>query len=80
MPRPPFDWDGRTPRSRRRQVSSIGTGSMSMFATPNEVKVDDIVARLRANESYVAKFQKALPGAPINLDTWCQRSQPSSGR
>jgi cytochrome c peroxidase len=66
--RPPFDWDGRHATLEAQAVSSIGTGSMSMFATPNEVKVDDIVARLRGNERYAAKFGKALPGAPINLD------------
>lgn len=67
--RPPFDWDGRHATLEAQAVSSIGTGSMSMFATPNETKVDDIVARLQGNERYVAKFGKALPGAPINLDT-----------
>jgi cytochrome c peroxidase len=67
--RPPFDWDGRHATLEAQAVSSIGTGTMSMFATPNEVRVDDIVARLRANRRYVAKFQTAMPGAPINLDT-----------
>jgi cytochrome c peroxidase len=66
--RPPFDWDGRHATLEAQAVSSIGTGSMSMFATPTEVKVDDIVARLRSNNRYVAQFAKALPGAPINLD------------
>ncbi len=66
--RPPFDWDGRHATLEAQAVSSIGTGSMSMFATPNEVKVDDIVSRLRSNNRYVAQFAKALPGAPINLD------------
>ena len=66
--RPPFDWDGRHATLEAQAVSSIGTGSMSMFATPNEVRVDDIVARLRGSESYVAKFKNAMPGASINLD------------
>ncbi len=66
--RPPFDWDGRHATLEAQAVSSIGTGSMSMFTTPNEVRVDDIVARLRGIEAYRAKFAKALPGAPINLD------------
>jgi cytochrome c peroxidase len=66
--RPPFDWDGRHATLEAQAVSSIGTGSMSMFATPHEVRVDDIVARLRKNESYVAKFGRAMPGAPVNLD------------
>jgi cytochrome c peroxidase len=67
--RPPFDWDGRHATLEAQAVSSIGTGSMSMFATPHEMRVDDIVARLRANQHYVATFDKAMPGAPINLDT-----------
>jgi cytochrome c peroxidase len=66
--RPPFDWDGRHATLEAQAVSSIGTGSMSMFATPHEVRVDDIVARVRDNEGYVAKFAMAMPGAPINLD------------
>jgi cytochrome c peroxidase len=66
--RPPFDWDGRHATLEAQAVSSIGTGSMSMFATPHEVKVDDILARLRSDESYVRKFAEAMPGAPINLD------------
>jgi len=65
----PFDWDGRHATLEAQAVASIGTGSMSMFATPNEVRVDDIVARLRGSESYAGKFARALPGAPINLDT-----------
>ncbi|HWV43386.1 cytochrome-c peroxidase [Pseudorhodoplanes sp.] len=66
--RPPFDWDGRHATLEAQAVSAIGVGSMSMFATPHEVKVDDIIARVRKNEGYVAKFARALPGAPINLD------------
>jgi cytochrome c peroxidase len=67
--RPPFDWDGRQATLEAQAVSSIGIGSMSMFATPNEVRVDDIVARLQKNERYVTKFAQALPGRPIDLDT-----------
>lgn len=67
--RAPFDWDGRHATLEAQAVSSIGTGSMSMFATPHEVRVDDIVARLRGSEAYIGKFNRALPGAPINLDT-----------
>ncbi|WP_409723746.1 cytochrome-c peroxidase [Pseudorhodoplanes sp.] len=66
--RPPFDWDGQHATLEAQGVASIGTGSMSMFATPNEVKVDDIVARLRSDDRYVSKFATALPGRPINLD------------
>lgn len=66
--RPPFDWDGRHATLEAQAVSAIGTGSMSMFMTGAEVRVDDIIARLRANETYVAKFAEAMPGKPINLD------------
>lgn len=66
--RPPFDWDGRHATLEAQAVSAIGIGSMSMFATPHEVKVDDIIARLRSNGRYVATFARAMPGAPINLD------------
>lgn len=65
---PPFGWDGRNATLEAQAVSSIGTGSMSMFQTKTEVKVEDIVARIRANQSYQAKFREALPTAPINLD------------
>lgn len=67
--RPPFDWDGRAATLEAQAVNAIGIGSMSMFMTGNEVKVEEILARLRGNERYVAKFAKALPGAPINLDS-----------
>ncbi|HWV54531.1 cytochrome-c peroxidase [Pseudorhodoplanes sp.] len=66
--RPPFDWDGRHATLEAQAVSSIGTGSMSMFATPHEMRVDDIVARLRRSDSYAAAFARAMPGQPINLD------------
>lgn len=66
--RPPFDWDGRHATLEAQAVASIGTGSMSMFATKTEVKVDDIIARLRGDDGYVAKFKRAMPGVPINLD------------
>lgn len=66
--RPPFDWDGRHATLEAQAVSSIGTGSMSMFMTGNEVRVDDIIARLRGREDYVAKFARALPGKPVDLD------------
>ncbi len=67
--RPPFDWDGRHATLEAQAVSSIGTGSMSLFATPHEMKVDDIVARLGGSDAYAAKFALALPNAPINLDS-----------
>ena len=66
---PPFGWDGRNATLEAQAVSSIGTGSMSMFQTKNPVKVADIVARLQAHDPYVAKFKAALPAAAINLDS-----------
>jgi cytochrome c peroxidase len=66
--KPPFGWDGRSATLEAQAVGSIGTGSMSMFQTKTPVKVDDIIARVRGNESYAAKFKQAMPGAPINLD------------
>jgi cytochrome c peroxidase len=67
--KPPFGWDGRNATLEAQAVSSVGTGSMSMFQTETPVKVDEIVARLQKNDGYVAKFAKAMPGAPINLDS-----------
>jgi cytochrome c peroxidase len=66
--KPPFDWDGRHATLEAQAVSAIGTGSMSMFMTGRETRVDDIVARLRSDGAYVAKFDRAMPGRPINLD------------
>ncbi len=66
--RPPFDWDGRHATLEAQAVSSIGIGSMSMFNTGKEVRVDDIIARLRGNGRYPAMFAKAMPGAAITLD------------
>jgi cytochrome c peroxidase len=65
----PFGWDGRNRSLEAQAKSSIATGSMSMRDTPTPVKVEVIEDRLRSNSAYVAKFQAALPGAPINMDT-----------
>ena len=65
---PPFGWDGRNATLEAQAVSSIGTGSMSMFQTKTEVKVEDIVGRIRESEAYPPKFKQALPAAQINLD------------
>jgi cytochrome c peroxidase len=45
---------------------------MSMRDTPTPVEVKVIEERFRSNPSYVEKFQAALPGAPINIDTIVQ--------
>ena len=64
----PVGWDGRSATLEAQVTSSIATGSMSMRETPTPVKVEVIEERVRSNPSYAAKFQNAMPGAPINLD------------
>ena len=65
-------WDGRNPTLEAQAKSSVATGSMSMRETPTPVAVEVIEQRFRANPAYVAKFNAALPGAPINIDTIVQ--------
>ena len=65
-------WDGRNPTLEAQAKSSVATGSMSMRETPTPVAVDVIEQRFRSNPAYVAKFNAALPGAPINIDTIVQ--------
>src|SRR5215213_7827664 len=55
-------------RSRRRPKASIETGSMSMRDTDAPVKVEVIVARIRADPAYAAQFAAALPGASVDID------------
>jgi cytochrome c peroxidase len=66
--RPPFDWDGRAATLEAQAVSSIGVGSMSLFPSKTPVKVEEIMARLRGNEGYVAKFKAAFPDGAIKID------------
>jgi len=65
----PVGWDGRSATLEEQAKSSIGTGSMSMRDTPTPVKVEAIEERIRSDAAYVAKFDAALPGTPINLDS-----------
>jgi cytochrome c peroxidase len=65
----PVGWDGRSATLEAQAKSSIATGSMSMQQTPNPVKVEAIEERVRSNPIYAAKFQAALPGSAINLDS-----------
>jgi cytochrome c peroxidase len=65
-------WDGRNPTIEAQAKSSVATGSMSMRETPTPVAVEVIEQRFRSNPTYVAKFNAALPGAPINIDTMVQ--------
>jgi cytochrome c peroxidase len=64
----PYGWDGRNATLEAQAKSSIGTGSMSMRETATPVKVDVIEERIRAIPEYVAKFNAALPGMPIDID------------
>jgi cytochrome c peroxidase len=66
--RPPFDWDGRAATLEAQAVSAIGIGSMSLFPSRTPVKVEEIMARLRANEGYVAKFKAAFADGAIKID------------
>jgi len=69
MGKAPVNWDGRSATLEAQAKSSIATGSMSMQETQTPVKVEVIEARIRGNAAYVEKFAKALPGAPINVDS-----------
>jgi cytochrome c peroxidase len=65
-------WGGTNPTLEAQAKSSVATGSMSMRETPTPVAVEVIEQRFRSNPTYVAKFNAALPGAPINIDTMVQ--------
>src|SRR5262249_4320672 len=65
-------WDGRSATLEAQAKSSVATGSMSMRETDTPVKVEVIEDRIRSDPAYVRKFNAALPGAPINLDTIAQ--------
>jgi len=65
----PVGWDGRNASLEAQAKSSIASGSMSMQGTETPVKVEVIEDRIRSNAAYVAKFNEALPGAPINIDS-----------
>lgn len=65
----PVGWDGRNASLEAQAKSSIATGSMSMRETDAPVPVDVIEQRVRAVPDYAAKFEAALPGAPVNIDT-----------
>jgi cytochrome c peroxidase len=65
----PVGWDGRNPSLEAQAKSSIATGSMSMRETATPVQVETIEARIRSAPEYVTKFNAALPGKPIDVDT-----------
>ena len=68
----PIGWDGRNPTLEAQAKSSIATGSMSMRETSTPVKVETIEERIRSVPDYVTKFNAALPGQPIGVDTIAQ--------
>jgi len=68
----PVGWDGRSATLEAQAKASIATGSMSMRETDTPVKVEVIEERIRSTPSYVAKFNAALPGTPINIDNIVQ--------
>ena len=59
----------KAPALEAQAKSSIATGSMSMRETDAPVKVEVIEERIRAVPEYVAKFNAALPGTPIDIDS-----------
>ncbi|MFL5069371.1 MAG: cytochrome-c peroxidase, partial [Xanthobacteraceae bacterium] len=65
-------WDGRSPTLEAQAKASIATGSMSMRETDTPVKVEVIEERVKSDPVYAAKFNAALPNAPINVDTIAQ--------
>jgi cytochrome c peroxidase len=65
----PVGWDGRSATLEAQVKASIATGSMSMQGTDTPVRVEVIEERIRFNLGYAVKFQAALPGTPINIDT-----------
>jgi cytochrome c peroxidase len=68
----PVGWDGRNPSLEAQAKNSMATGSMSMRETDTPVKVETIEERIRSAPDYVVKFNMALPGKPINVDTIAQ--------
>jgi cytochrome c peroxidase len=65
-------WDGRSANFEAQAKASIATGSMSMRETDTPVKVETIEERVRSAPDYAAKFNAALPGKPIDIDTIAQ--------
>jgi cytochrome c peroxidase len=65
----PVGWDGRSATLEAQAKASIATGSMSMRETETPVKVEVIVERVRTDPVYAAKFNAALPGTPITIDS-----------
>ena len=65
----PVGWDGRSPTLEAQAKTSIATGSMSMRETDTPVKVETIEERINSAPDYAAKFNAAMPGKRIDIDT-----------
>jgi cytochrome c peroxidase len=68
----PFGWDGRNPTLEAQAKTSIATGSMSMRETGSPVPVEVIAQRIRQIPDYAQRFEAALPGAAVSIDTIAQ--------
>jgi cytochrome c peroxidase len=66
---PLMGWDGRNASLEAQAKSSIATGSMSRRETETPVKVEVIEARIAALPEYIQRFEAALPGERITIDT-----------
>lgn len=64
----PVGWDGRSATLEDQAKASIATGSMSLQGTEKPVKVEAIVGRFKSDAAFVAKFEKAMPGAALSID------------
>jgi cytochrome c peroxidase len=64
----PVGWDGKAATLEDQAKASIATGSMSLHGTEKPVKVEAIVDRFKNDVVFVAKFEKAMPGATISID------------
>ena len=64
----PNGWDGRNATLEAQIKSSIVGGSMSMKETATPVRVEVIERRIAAIPEYAARFEKALPRQPIDVD------------
>jgi cytochrome c peroxidase len=69
---PQVGWDGRNASLEAQAKTSIATGSMSMRETATPVKVETIEERIKSAPEYVTRFNAALPGKPIQVDTIVQ--------
>jgi cytochrome c peroxidase len=65
----PNGWDGRNASLEAQAKASIATGSMSMRETATPVKIEVVEERIRGIPGYGERFEAALPGAPVNIDS-----------